>query len=144
MGVALAIVVGVIGGLAIGLQGPSASLMSQRIGSLESAFIVHLGGALMLAVPLLILGGGGLGGWRSVPWYALLSGGLGIILIVSISYTIPRLGIASTVALLIFGQLGVGALLDHFGALGVEARSFGMTRALGFGVLLAGTWLISR
>ena len=33
------------GGVAVALQGPLTSMMSQRVGTLESVFIVHLGGA---------------------------------------------------------------------------------------------------
>ena len=67
----LVILIGLAGGVAVGLQGPLSSLMSQRIGTMESVFIVHLGGGLLAGLILLAAGGGNLGAWRSVPWYAL-------------------------------------------------------------------------
>jgi len=142
-GTLLAVVVALLGGAAIAFQSPLASLMSERIGSLESAFVVHLGGALIAGAPLLVLGGG-LGDWRTVPWYALASGGLGIVLILAVSYTIPRVGVAVTVALIVLAQLIVGVGLDHAGALGVEIRTFGPDRAIGALVMLIGVWLMLR
>lgn len=59
--------IGLIGGMAIGLQSPMSSMISQRIGVLESIFIVHLGGALAVFIPMLV-NGSKLGQWRSVPW----------------------------------------------------------------------------
>lgn len=143
-GLLLALAIAFVGGLAIGLQSPLASMMSQRIGSLESAFIVHLGGALIASIPLLVMGGGHLSKWREVPSYALLSGGLGLVLIVAISYSIPRIGLANTVAPLIAAQLIAGALIDHFGLLGLEVRLLDPLRTVGIALLFAGVWLVTK
>lgn len=63
----LIILVGLVGGVAVGLQSPMASMITQRLGLFESVFIVHLGGALIALIPL-ILYGSRLREWRSVPW----------------------------------------------------------------------------
>ncbi|MFQ5530080.1 MAG: DMT family transporter [Gemmatimonadota bacterium] len=139
-----ALAVAFVGGLAIALQSPLASMMSERIGSLESAFVVHLGGALIASVPLLVMGGGQLSKWREVPPYALFAGGFGLVLIAAISYTIPRIGLASTVAPLIAAQLIAGALIDHFGWLGLEIRLLNFERGLGIVLLFVGVWLVTR
>ena len=94
----LALAVGFVGGMAVCFQGPLASLMSQKIGSLESAFVIHLGGTVVAGMLLLFVSGGGLPQWRSVPWYALASGVLGLFLIFALSYTIPRVGVTGTYA----------------------------------------------
>lgn len=140
----LALLVAFAAGVAIAFQTPLASLMSERIGSLESAFVIHLGGALGAAIPLLMIGGGQLGDWRSVPWYALGAGVLGIVLIVGVSYTIPRIGVAATIAAFVSAQLIVGAVLDHFGVLGVDVRALDPQRMLGIGVIVLGVWLVTR
>lgn len=79
------IVIGLIGGMAVGLQAPMSSIISQRLGVLESIFIIHLGGALAVLLPLLYFGGGKLGNWRTVPWYALCAGAFGLVVIFSMS-----------------------------------------------------------
>ena len=142
--VILALLVGLVGGMAVCLQGPLASLMSQRIGALEAAFVIHLGGTVVAGALLVAMAGGGLGNWRSVPWYALWAGVLGLVLITGITFTIPRIGVTATSAAIICGQLLLGSALDHFGVFEMHVRPFDPTRALGLVVLGFGVWLIAR
>ena len=137
----LIILIGLAGGIAVGLQSPLASMMSQRLGTLESIFIVHAGGALIALIPLLVYGGGKLGQWRSVPWYALLAGVFGLVVIGAISYMIPRIGVAGSIITVVAGQLLVGTILDQFGWLGAMQRPLDATRLIGLGVVLIGVWL---
>jgi transporter family-2 protein len=104
-------------------------------------FIVHIGGAIIALIPLLYYGGGKLGQWRSVPWYALLAGAFGLVVIASISYAIPRIGVAGAVTSIVAGQLIVSAMLDHFGWLGAAERPLDGPRLLGLGVVMLGVWL---
>jgi len=140
----IVVLLGLLGGLAVGLQGPLASLITQRLGLLESIFIVHMGGALAVTVPLLLRGGGRMGEFRSVPWYALGAGVLGLVILGAVSYTIPRVGVAPTVTLIVAGQLVLGVALDHFGLLGAEVRHLDLQRLIGVVVLFVGVWLIVR
>ncbi len=136
------IVVGLAGGVAVGLQGPLTSLMSQRVGTMESIFIVHLGGAILAGLPLLVWGGGHLGAWRTVPWYALAAGALGLVVLGAVSYTIPRAGSATTVTLIIVAELIAAAVMDQFGLFGTSVRPLDLARLVGILVLFAGTWLV--
>ena len=138
------VIFGLVGGVAVGLQGPMSSLLTERVGLMESIFIVHIGGALMIGLPLLLRGGGSLDEWRSVPWYALLAGGFGLVIIAAVSFTIPRIGVAATVTLVVAGQLVVSSLLDHFGLLGAPVRHLDLPRVVGLVLLFAGVWLIVR
>src|SRR5512141_1029354 len=137
----LIILIGLAGGIAVGLQSPMASMISQRLGIFESVFIVHLGGAIIALLPLLFVGGGKLAQWRSVPWYALGAGIFGLIVIGAISYMIPRVGVAASITTVVAGQLLVGVLLDHFGLLGANVRALDVTRVIGMAVVLVGVWL---
>ena len=89
----LIILVGLLGGMAIGVQSPMSSIISQRMGMMESVFIIHAGGALAALIPLIIFGSK-LGEWRSVPWYTLVAGAFGLIVISAMGYMIPRIGVA--------------------------------------------------
>ena len=137
----LIILIGLAGGVAVGIQSPLASMISQRLGLFESVFIVHLGGALVALIPLLIYSGGKLGQWRSLPWYALGAGIFGLIVIGAISYMIPRVGVAAAITTIVAGQLMVGTILDHFGLLGAIEKSLDVTRIIGLAVVLMGVWL---
>lgn len=136
----LILLVGLAGGMAIGVQSPMSSIISQRLGMLESIFIVHAGGALVVLIPILVFGSR-LREWRSVPWYTLGAGAFGLVVISSMSYMIPRIGIAGALITLLAGQLIVGSLLDHFGWLGVTQRVLDLPRIIGLIVVMAGVWL---
>ena len=135
------ILIGLVGGIAVGVQAPLSSMISQRLGVIESIFIIHLGGAIAALIPLMYYGGGKLSNWRAVPWYALGAGAFGLVVIFSMSYMIPRIGVAAALIILLAGQLLIGTVLDHFGLLGAVQRPLDISRVLGFSVVLFGVWL---
>ncbi len=138
------VLVAVVGGVAIAFQSLFSGVIGTRVGVPESVFIVHAGGMLLAAAIMLALRGGNLGAWNAVPWYTLSAGFLGVVIVGSISYTVPRIGLAPTLTLAIVAQLALGALLDHFGWLGATLRPLDLPRLLGLAILAAGTWLVVR
>lgn len=137
----LIILIGLAGGIAVGLQSPMASMLTQRLGVFESVFIVHVGGAVIALIPLLFYGGGKLSQWRSVPWYTLGAGIFGLVVIAAISYMIPRVGVAASIITVVAGQLLLGTILDQYGWLGASLRPLDWTRGIGLAVVLFGVWL---
>ncbi len=135
------IFIGLLGGMAAGVQAPLSSMITQRLGVMESVFIVHIGGAVAAVIPLVVYGGGKLSNWRSVPWYALCAGIFGFVVIFSMSYMIPRIGVGTALIILLAGQLLIGTILDHFGLLGASVRPLDTTRIVGLSVVLLGVWL---
>ena len=142
--IVLIFIIGLIAGIAVGVQAPMASVIGKQLGFLESAFVVHLGGALVALVLLLALRGGNLGSWRDVPWYAYGAGGLGVLVISAVSFLIPRTGVATTFIIIVAGQLLVAAFLDHFGLLSAPVREFDLSRLFGLLVVFGGVWLTVR
>jgi transporter family-2 protein len=138
------LLIGLVGGIAVGVQAPLSSIINQRLGPLESTFIVHVGGAIAALIPLLFLNGGKLANWRTVPWYALGAGALGLVVISSMTYMIPRIGVASALIILLSGQLLIGSAMDHFGLLGAIQRPLDFTRIIGLAVVFFGVWLSVR
>lgn len=138
------IIVGLLSGVAVGIQSPLASMITQRLGMLESIFIIHIGGALIVLVPIIFLRGGNLGNWHSLPWYALIAGTMGLIVVGGVSFMIPRIGVAASITLIIAGQIVVSAVLDHYGLLGVHIRYLDVQRVLGLLVVFIGAWLTVR
>ncbi|HEY5983922.1 MAG TPA: DMT family transporter [Anaerolineales bacterium] len=139
--VLIIVLVGLAGGIAVGIQGPLASILTQRMGPLESSLIVHVGGAVVSLLLLLIIGGGNITQWRSAPWYALGAGVFGLIVLSAVSYTIPRIGVAAAIVSIVAGQIILSAVLDHFGWLGAAVRPLNAPRLLGLGVVMLGVWL---
>jgi bacterial/archaeal transporter family-2 protein len=140
----LMVLLGVLGGVAVGVQGPIVSQMSQRIGTMAGSFIVHVSGAILSGVLLLALGGENIRNWRSLSWYMLISGSFGVILYLTLNQTMPRLGATTALALIIIGQLAMGILIDQFGLFGVAVRPVDLVRLVGAGLLIAGGYLIIR
>ena len=140
----LTVLIGTLGGVAVGLQGPIAAQMSKRVGSAASSFVVHVSGAFLSGALLLARGGENIQNWRGLSWYMLGSGAFGVVLYLTINHTMPRLGATTALALIIIGQLAMGILIDHFGLFGVEIRQLSGIRLMGLILLIAGGYLVVR
>jgi transporter family-2 protein len=118
----------------------------ERIGSLEAfAFASVLTAGLALAA--LLVTRQSLGGYTEAmraPAWMWLGGFFGAFVVLTITVTAPRIGVAAVVALLIAGQLAMGALIDRFGWFGVEQVPLGWQRLLGIALLAAGTALVLK
>ncbi len=140
----LTALIGTLGGVAVGLQGPIAAQMGKRVGSASSSFVVHISGAFLSGALLLLRGGENIQNWRSLSWYMLGSGVFGVVLYLTINHTMPRLGATTALALIIIGQLAMGIVIDHFGLFGVAIRQLDAARAAGLLLLVAGGYLVVR
>jgi transporter family-2 protein len=138
------ILLAVAGGIAGTLQAHFMGVMDQNLGTVESMFITYGSGGLIIGLVMLFLGGGNLGGWQTVPWYALSAGILGLMVVGILGFTAPRIGLVPVLTLFVASQFFVGAGLDHFGLLGAEVRSLDLPRVSGLGVILFGVWLVIR
>jgi transporter family-2 protein len=142
--IVLTILIGLFGGVAVGIQGPIAGAMSQRVGGAASSFIVHASGAILSSLLLLARGGEMIHNWRTLPWYMLCSGAFGLVLYLTLAHTLPRLGATTAVTLIIVGQLMMGMLIDQFGWFGVSIRPIDGWRVAAVALLLAGGYLMVR
>jgi transporter family-2 protein len=140
----ITILIGLLGGIAVGIQTPVSNAIGRRVGGTSSSFIIHFGGAIFSGILLILQGGENIKDIRSVPWWMLGAGGFGIILYLTINHTIPRIGATTAVTLIVIGQLITGMVIDHFGLLDVAARAIDGTRLLALLLLLAGAYLMAK
>ena len=138
------ILIAAIGGIAVSLQAQFMGLMDQQIGTLESVFITYAGGGVLVGLVMLLSRGGNLAAWHTLPWYTLLSGLLGLIIVGAIGYGTARLGLVTAMTIIIAAQFFTGAVIDHFGLLGADLRPLDVGRLTGVGLMLLGTWLVVR
>jgi len=138
------VIIAAVGGVAVTLQGQFMGLMDRGIGTKESMFITYASGGLVVALAMLAARGGNLAAWRAVPWYAPTAGLLGLVIVGTIGYTVPRLGLATAFTIIVATQFIVAALIDQFGWLGGAVRPMGLSQLAGIGVLILGVWLMTR
>lgn len=138
------ILLALLGGMAVTLQGQFMGLMDTSIGTRESVFITYAGGGILITLVMLFLRGGNLRAAASAPWYAFGAGLLGLIIVGTIGFTVPRLGLTSALTLVIAGQFIASVLIEHFGWFGSPVRTIEWPRLLGMCILLLGVWLTTR
>jgi transporter family-2 protein len=145
-GSALATGLAVAAGLAGSIQVALMSRLGERIGVLEAlAFSTVLTAGV--AVVILLLAHQSLDGFALAlhqPWWMLLGGIMGLLIVFTITYAGPRIGVAATVGILIAGQLAMGAAIDRWGLFGSERIALHWPRLLGIGLLAIGAALSLR
>ena len=145
-GSAIATVLAIAAGLAGSIQVALQSRLGERIGVLEAvAFGTTL--TAVLAVLALALAHQSLDGFaRAVhqPWWMLLGGIMGLLIVFTVTYAGPRIGVTATVGILIAGQLVMGAAIDRFGLFGSQRIALHWPRLLGIALLAVGAALSLR
>ena len=145
-GSALATVLAVAAGLAGSIQVALMSRLGERIGVLEAlAFSAAVTAAL--AFVILVLAHQSVAGFEHAvhqPWWMLLGGVMGLLIVFTITYAGPRIGVAATVGILIAGQLAMGAAIDRWGLFGSQRIALHWPRLLGIVLLAVGAALSLR
>ncbi len=130
-------------GLAGSIQVALMSRLGERIGVLEAlAFSTVLTAGV--AVVILLLAHQSVDGFAQAvhqPWWMLLGGLMGLLIVFTVTYAGPRIGVAATVGILIAGQLAMGAAIDRWGLFGSERIALHWPRLLGIGLLAVGAGL---
>lgn len=81
---------------------------------------------------------------RGVPWWAWFGGLLGAVYVLGTIILVPRLGAATTVGVVVTGQLVASILIDQFGWFRLSQHSASAGRVVGALLLLAGVVLVQR
>jgi bacterial/archaeal transporter family-2 protein len=79
-----------------------------------------------------------------VPAWLWLAGAMGAVLVLGISYAMPRLGVGPTTVGLLLGQLATGIFLSHAGWLSTEAIPVNLTKLVGMATMGLGVFLVIR
>jgi len=132
-------------GALIALQAPINAGLGRATGSFPAALISFSIGVLVLLAIVIISGqAGSVTDATEVRWYYLLGGVLGAAYVTAALVTVPTIGAGGVAAGTITGQLTASVILDRAGVLGLDEVPITLERALGVGLLLAGTFLIIR
>ncbi len=142
----LAMIAVVLGGAATALQAPTNAKMMGAVGSpVNAAFVSFAVGTAALGVLAVVLQvRPDMAASRALPWYAWVGGLYGAIFVVSAAWGVPRLGVATTIILMVAGQLLLSVLLDHFGAMGMPKQPISLGRVAGIGLVIAGVLMVRK
>jgi len=138
------IIVAVVSGLTMAIQGSLNSVLGKTVGQLEATFIVHIIATVLVAVLLFVLslGKGDLSQLSEAPWYTYLGGVLNVIILYGVMYSIPNLGVANATTAIVAGQVLTAILVDHFGLFGLEKIDFQWIQLVGLLLLAVGVKLL--
>lgn len=119
------------------------AINAQMAGRLDSALLAAMG-SIVISFVMILAAWTALGrtpiGWArlpSLPWWVLIGGAAGALFVLGGIIVAPRLGMAAFFTCIVLGQVLGAAVLDQFGAFGLEAQPIGWTRILGI-LLVAG------
>jgi bacterial/archaeal transporter family-2 protein len=138
----LSLVAGVAGSVQVAVSGA----FGKRIGVLEATAFGSLGAALIVCSIVLVArqGFGGVAAGFREPAWLWLNGVMGAIVVLTITFTAPRIGTFATIGLLIAGQLAMGVLIDYLGLFGLDKIPLSAARIAGLLLLGLGAVLVLK
>jgi len=133
-----------IAGLGIPTMAALNASLSNRIGSTFIAVAILLCFALIVTlllafiskdIPETIYN-------NNTPWWLYCAGIFFVIYISSVTWVIPKFGVANAIACVLLGQLIAMTLLDHFGAFGLNKYPITTARLFGLALMAIGIFFI--
>lgn len=142
----LAMLAVVLGGAAASLQAPTNARLMAAVGSpVNAAFVSFAVGTAALGILAVVMQARpDVAATRLLPWWTWIGGLYGVIFVVAAAWGVPKLGVATTITLMVAGQLLLSVALDHFGAFGVPKQPLSLARAGGVAMVLVGVLLVRR
>jgi bacterial/archaeal transporter family-2 protein len=140
--VAVALGAGIAGSVQVAVMGR----FGDRVGTVEALAFTALAGAVLAGLVLLVVRRslqGYVEGFTAPKWL-WLGAILGVFVVGAITLAGPRIGVTSTIALLIAGQLGTAVVIDRFGWFGIERLPVTWPRVTGVALLAIGAFLTLR
>ncbi len=136
----------VLGGALTALQGPTNARLAGALNSpVNAAFVSFLvGGVALLLVATVLQAKPDMAATRALPWHSWIGGLYGAVFVAAAAFATPRLGVASTIVLMVAGQMALSLVLDHFGFMGVPRQPVDLGRVAGVALIVCGVLLIRR
>src|SRR5690606_15121562 len=107
----------ILGGAAASLQAPTNARLTTAVGSPVNAALISfaVGPVALRVVPLALHARPDVAVAPAPPWYIWIGGLYGAGFVAAATWGVPRLGVATTISLLVAGQSLLILVLDHFG-----------------------------
>jgi bacterial/archaeal transporter family-2 protein len=136
---ALAVAAGIAGSVQVAVM----ARLGDRVGIFAALAWATALTALLSAVLLLLARQSlhGLADAARQPVWLWSGGALSLLIVLTITFAGSRIGIVATVAILIAGQLAMGAAIDRFGLFGADRLALAWPRVVGLVLLALGAAL---
>ena len=139
-------IIALITGVAIGIQSFLSGRAGVLIGPINTGFWTNFLGGTLAGILILGLSTFVSPEFKSISGPAfiltLVSGALGIIIIMGISFSISRAGVAAGLAAVIFGQFVFGVIADSVGLGGTQPIPLDLRRVIGLAVMALSVFLL--
>ena len=138
--------IGVLAGSMITVQSVLNAVLGRKTGNFGSVLILTFVsiGVLLILIALFP----NTANVRALPslseWYLYLGGVLGVVILATPIFLIPRIGVTSTLMGLVIGQLVLALVFDHFGFLNTPKIELNIFRVIGLILLIVGVFLVRR
>ena len=132
----------ILSGAAMSVQGVFNTRLSDKIGLLESNFIVQ-GTALVLAAISLFWARGSFSQIGGVNKLYLTGGVLAMVITITVMLGIKNLSPTVAISIILVSQLAAAALIDAFGLFDSDKVVFGIRKIIGLAIMIGGIILFS-
>ena len=135
-------------GVAIGVQQVFTSMTGQMLGLVRGGFAIHVGGTIVGALMILVVVFLFPGNRQPVDinpkiiGLSILAGMIGMIILMSIAFALPRIGQVSGQGAIILAQLTVALVVDKFALVGGQPAPLDWRRIAGLAVMVVGIYLL--
>ncbi|MGL4731066.1 MAG: DMT family transporter [Clostridium sp.] len=134
----LAVIIAIISGVSMSLQGVFNTRMSESIGLWETNVVAQAVALVVTFIVMIFAGQGDIKAIKNVNKIYLLSGALGAVIIYTVMKSISSLGTTYAISIILVAQLVAAALIDCFGLFGTEKCHFGFKELLGIIIMITG------
>jgi bacterial/archaeal transporter family-2 protein len=133
-------------GAAAAVQGPTNARLAQGLGTPVNAALVSfaVGTAALLMLALVMQKRPEGQAVADLPPWAWIGGLYGALFVLVLAWATPKLGVATSLAAVVAGQLVLGLIIDHFGLMGVPRQPVSLARLGGTAMVIGGMLLVRR
>lgn len=142
----VSLLLALLSGALMAVQGSMNTALSKIIGLLETTFVVHMIGTIVVVILLFVfqMGKGNLHAVGDAPWYVYLGGVMSVGIIYLVAASISEVGVANATTAIIVGQVVTAIIIDHLGVFGLERMPYGWNQLIGLVFLVFGANLLLK
>jgi transporter family-2 protein len=130
-------------GLMLAVYLPVNSMAAHHLGSPMTANILFFFAAFLSSIFILFVFGDYQTLWnlKTMPFYMFLPGFVGALMVLGTTFLIPKIGARKLFIMLISGQIMMGIIMSHFGALASPKDPVTLKKMIGVVIMLIGSVL---